>query len=303
MLPLKRLKQVNNLNDVLNCIYDGLQIVIDGLSNGKPALDILPQTNLFLTGTLNHLHPHPELILTCVGHGWLDVLDGCHPINPHKLVVTPRGLAHLERPRYEQKTYANIIIGCGSKRMSSHVRITRPGQTQNHISNRIVIHDQRMHRVSRYFDEACSAHGNEVHAPNACSTGLCLAAASILADIAKDALASNQQEQNAQDHLITLARSYIEQHLATTHLRISDIAKAIGCSADYLSHRFHQLTDQHLNHYITEQRLSFSCTLLSEGNLGIEEIARAVGYQDPGYFSRCFKQAYGLSPRDWRKAL
>ena len=103
--------------------------------------------------------------------------------------------------------------------------------------------------------------------------------------------------------MIQLARAYAEQHISDTDLRVSKIARKIGCSADYLSHRYHQVHGQHLNHWITEQRMELACNLLRDTSMGVEEVARASGYRDPGYFSRCFKAQFGSSPRAWRKSL
>jgi AraC-like DNA-binding protein len=35
--------------------------------------------------------------------------------------------------------------------------------------------------------------------------------------------------------------------------------------------------------------------------LSINEVARLVGYDDPSYFTRWFRQHVGVSPREWRE--
>ncbi|MGH2369317.1 MAG: helix-turn-helix domain-containing protein, partial [Chloroflexota bacterium] len=42
---------------------------------------------------------------------------------------------------------------------------------------------------------------------------------------------------------------------------------------------------------------------LAEGDAGVAQIAAAVGFPDPLYFSRAFKRAEGVSPRHYRQAL
>lgn len=50
-----------------------------------------------------------------------------------------------------------------------------------------------------------------------------------------------------------------------------------------------------------QQRVSRACDLLRHTQLNVTQVARAVGYEDPLYFSRIFSQHYQLSPRDYRK--
>jgi AraC family transcriptional regulator, transcriptional activator of pobA len=42
--------------------------------------------------------------------------------------------------------------------------------------------------------------------------------------------------------------------------------------------------------------------LLVETDLGVEEVGRSVGYDDPGYFVRSFRRIHGVTPRAWRRA-
>ena len=54
-----------------------------------------------------------------------------------------------------------------------------------------------------------------------------------------------------------------------------------------------------LAHHIS-QRMSRARQLLDSTTLGIAEVAREVGYDDPLYFSRQFRRTHGMSPRDYR---
>jgi AraC-like DNA-binding protein len=43
--------------------------------------------------------------------------------------------------------------------------------------------------------------------------------------------------------------------------------------------------------------------LLAEPNLSVTEISSRVGYSSPSHFTKAFRQATGLTPRAFRKAL
>jgi two-component system response regulator YesN len=54
--------------------------------------------------------------------------------------------------------------------------------------------------------------------------------------------------------------------------------------------------------YIRELRIAAARKLLEqEPRLEIKQVADLVGYPDPGYFSRVFRQAAGMSPLEYRQ--
>ncbi len=48
-------------------------------------------------------------------------------------------------------------------------------------------------------------------------------------------------------------------------------------------------------------KLSQAINLLTNKSLNISEIAYAIGFNDPKYFSRCFKREFGLTPKEYRE--
>ena len=53
--------------------------------------------------------------------------------------------------------------------------------------------------------------------------------------------------------------------------------------------------------YVIGQRLQQAAYLLRDRNLRITDVARQVGYEDLFYFSKLFKDRYGVSPREFRR--
>lgn len=54
--------------------------------------------------------------------------------------------------------------------------------------------------------------------------------------------------------------------------------------------------------YISRRRLERAAVLLRSTDMGIAVIARRMQYRDPFYFSRCFRNFSGMSPRQWRSS-
>ena len=57
------------------------------------------------------------------------------------------------------------------------------------------------------------------------------------------------------------------------------------------------------NELLKLKRLNKSVALLTENELNISEIAYKVGFEDPYYFSKCFKHQFNYSPTEYRKKL
>ena len=78
--------------------------------------------------------------------------------------------------------------------------------------------------------------------------------------------------------------------------------KKRGPRAVSYTHLFHQRTGFSPLEYLTRLRLNHASQLMAETALSIAEIARAVGYEDPLYFSRLFRRKMGVSPTEFRQS-
>jgi two-component system response regulator YesN len=79
-------------------------------------------------------------------------------------------------------------------------------------------------------------------------------------------------------------------------IQLSDVAGTCGVSAGYLSRLFSEHLHQSFNDYLNAVRLDAAEEMLRSGDQSVKEIAYAVGYHDPNYFSRIFKRFRGFSP-------
>jgi len=79
------------------------------------------------------------------------------------------------------------------------------------------------------------------------------------------------------------------------------LAKAAGLSVDHFGRIFKQQTGWSVRQYVCRQRLIEARRLLVQGALNVSEVAQAVGFDDPFYFSRVFKRSFGVSPSHFRQ--
>ncbi|HTW22063.1 MAG TPA: helix-turn-helix domain-containing protein [Candidatus Baltobacteraceae bacterium] len=95
---------------------------------------------------------------------------------------------------------------------------------------------------------------------------------------------------------------YIASHLGDPDLSITKLAGANGCTKRYL-HMAFQSERMSISDYILRLRLERAREdLLQPASLhrSITDIAYSWGFNNSNHFSRCFKQAFGVSPRDLR---
>ncbi len=83
-------------------------------------------------------------------------------------------------------------------------------------------------------------------------------------------------------------------------LSLRDVAGEIGMTPGHLTTVVRRRTGRTVQEWIVERRMAAARKLLSDTDLPVAEIARRVGVADPGYFTRLFGRAHGVSPRAWR---
>lgn len=83
-------------------------------------------------------------------------------------------------------------------------------------------------------------------------------------------------------------------------LSVSHISKVYNIDRSTLFRLFKKNLNQSPEKYITDLRISSAITLLTTTDLPVNAVAVSVGFKDPLYFSRFFKQQTGYSPREYR---
>ncbi len=109
----------------------------------------------------------------------------------------------------------------------------------------------------------------------------------------------NEQKNSRKDTILPALR-YIADHY-TEDITLTDLASSCCMNRSYFCRCFHGITGRTAITYVNEYRLTKAQALLLTTASSISEISAAVGFSDPGYFTRKFKQFYGISPGTLRK--
>jgi AraC-like DNA-binding protein len=98
------------------------------------------------------------------------------------------------------------------------------------------------------------------------------------------------------------AIDYIECHLRS-NITLSSLSAECRMNSTALSRLFHKYLNVSPINYLISRRLEQARHLICMKGLTFKEIADQCGYKRESFFSRAFKQKYGLAPDAYRKSL
>lgn len=94
----------------------------------------------------------------------------------------------------------------------------------------------------------------------------------------------------------------IEAHIDDTEFDVPELCKEIGMGRSALYAKFKSLTGMTPNNFILNYRLKFAASMLKQHpEMTVSEVGDKCGFSSPVYFSRCFKNQYGVTPQNYRK--
>ncbi len=84
-------------------------------------------------------------------------------------------------------------------------------------------------------------------------------------------------------------------------LSLDETANMLNLTPEYLSTLFNKEVGKSFTVYLKEVRIKKAMGLLLQTDLKTFEIAERIGYSDPKYFNRVFKEATGMTPGEYQK--
>lgn len=93
----------------------------------------------------------------------------------------------------------------------------------------------------------------------------------------------------------------IRKNMSNPNLKMDELGEEMGLSRVQLYRKVKSITGVSPVELLRQVRLQQGYVLLTTTNKTVAEIAFEVGYNTPGYFSKCFKEQYGKLPMDLRQ--
>lgn len=119
-------------------------------------------------------------------------------------------------------------------------------------------------------------------------------------EIGQQPFARLARSRHVDDARIAHCQTWIAGHYQERSPVIS-MVRLIGMAERSFKRRFHQKTGMSPLEYVHALRLEEAKRRLESGNESIEAIAKQIGYEDAGFFSRLFRRNVHLTPAQYRK--
>lgn len=113
---------------------------------------------------------------------------------------------------------------------------------------------------------------------------------------AQNAEPTNTEEDN---RFYRRIQQIIECNIGNSEFSVEQLSDAIGLSRAQMYRRCKQLTGNSPVEMLRVQRMQHAGHLLSTTDQNISEVTYACGFTSPSYFTKCFKEYYGMSPTDF----
>jgi len=105
-----------------------------------------------------------------------------------------------------------------------------------------------------------------------------------------------------QESFMSGVMRFMEENIASGNLNVANLSAHLGTSRVSLYNRVLELTGKSPIELITSFKLDKAAGELSNTNTALAQVARETGFATPHYFSKIFKDKFGLLPSEYRHA-
>jgi AraC family transcriptional regulator, arabinose operon regulatory protein len=239
------------------------------------------------------------IMLYCVeGRGWLRIGSQTFLIGPHDLCFVLTGHAHgygaddrdpwtIHWAHFNGHQAAPFVDLIGASAQSPVIALR--GDTSPNLA-------RHFNAMLSLLAVGALSDGSLLHLLKACAhLRQILSTLALVNATVNDPSAEDATEKSVVDRVIRLMHENI-----TRPLQLEKIAREVNLSASHLHRLFRQEIDTTPMHYFIRLKIGRACELLDNTEMKVNEIGHFLGYSDPHYFSRIFKQNTGYAPRKFR---
>ena len=107
---------------------------------------------------------------------------------------------------------------------------------------------------------------------------------------------------NVDKEFLERLRSVMQRHMSNSEFNVDQLASGMNMSRSNLNRKVRGTLNVSPNTYIRIERLKYAAQLLKAGDCKINEVCYKVGFNNSGYFTKCFYAQFGILPKDFIKS-
>ena len=111
-------------------------------------------------------------------------------------------------------------------------------------------------------------------------------------------VADENVEMRKEPLFIVRFKDVVEAHLSNSDITVDDLAEEMNLSRVQLYRKVKAISGSSPNELLRSARLNRGYQLLLKTDKTVSEVAYEVGFTAPSYFTKCFKDEFGVSPSD-----
>lgn len=108
---------------------------------------------------------------------------------------------------------------------------------------------------------------------------------------------------NQEQSFIAKMNEFIQSNVENPKFSVEDLADKMGVSRVQLYRKVKAIMGINISDHINNIKLEKAAELLKSNEMNISEIAYALGFSSPNYFSTAFKNKFGISPKEYKSSI
>jgi AraC-like DNA-binding protein len=272
-------------------------LVQDAVDGGLP-VPILPSDAGYFPNADFHYVERAEgspqvILIFCVGgKGWLRLGSAGHTVESGQVAIILPGQPHSYGASEDQawSIYWCHAAGGGAVRVAA-LAVERNGSPVVAVSDHA--------RLAGLFREIIDEMAHGYGPPQLLTAALTLG--HLLGCIYTESVHRVATVPDAAMRVNSIA-AYLRQH-PERPARLEELARMANLSMSHFSAVFRRELGFSPLDYLARARIGRACELLDTTGAPLKEIAEAVGFSDPLYFSRVFRAIHGVSPSHYRSVV
>jgi DNA-binding response OmpR family regulator len=105
------------------------------------------------------------------------------------------------------------------------------------------------------------------------------------------------------EDLLRRAMEHIEKNMSNLDYNVESFVADMRIGRTLLYQKINDILGMSIKEFILDIRLKRGAQLLEQSDLTVSEISYLIGFNNPKYFSICFKKQFEVTPTEFRKAF